>query len=254
MWNDHSCARRRSGGLAAGCGRVLALLGWAAIDNRRFDRRRSLRSAAHARGGRPGRVVVGGQAGGSSPASPQLRSYVRWRELLESKDPPRFRRLRGISARGCPTGPVSAPSRRGPRRRWTPRSRSTSVSPSSADSHAAHPPGADAVRRGPDRGWPAARGGRRICGRPGSRTISARPRSSCSSTATVRISTAEAHAARLDRLLWDGRIDQARRMLPRVGPSERALADARLKLQRSDSGRRGRAGGAAGRRPEATRV
>ena len=45
-----------------------------------------------------------------------------------------------------------------------------------------------------------------------------------------------AHAARLDRLLWDERLDQARRMLPRVGPAERAQATTRLKLQQSDPG------------------
>lgn len=47
---------------------------------------------------------------------------------------------------------------------------------------------------------------------------------------------AEAHAARLDRLLWDGRTDQARRMLPRVGAADRATAAARLKLQLADPG------------------
>ncbi len=48
--------------------------------------------------------------------------------------------------------------------------------------------------------------------------------------------TPEAHAARLDRLLWDERTDQARRMLARVRPAERAPATARLKLQLSDPG------------------
>lgn len=43
------------------------------------------------------------------------------------------------------------------------------------------------------------------------------------------------HATRLDRLLWDGKIEQARRMLPRVGGKERLLALARLKLQLSDA-------------------
>ena len=45
-----------------------------------------------------------------------------------------------------------------------------------------------------------------------------------------------AHAARLDRLLWDGRTDQAQRMLPRVRPAERDTAKVRLQLQRSDPG------------------
>lgn len=43
------------------------------------------------------------------------------------------------------------------------------------------------------------------------------------------------HAARLERLLWDERIDEARRMLGRVGSRERELALARLKLQLSDA-------------------
>jgi soluble lytic murein transglycosylase len=38
------------------------------------------------------------------------------------------------------------------------------------------------------------------------------------------------HIARLDRLLWDGRVDAARRMSPYVSADYRALADARLKL------------------------
>ncbi|HET7594086.1 MAG TPA: lytic transglycosylase domain-containing protein [Stellaceae bacterium] len=40
----------------------------------------------------------------------------------------------------------------------------------------------------------------------------------------------EDHVARLDRLLWDGRSDAARRMFPYVSADYRALADARLKL------------------------
>ena len=40
-------------------------------------------------------------------------------------------------------------------------------------------------------------------------------------------------SARLDRLLWDGRTDQARRMLGRVGSHERAIAAARIALQES---------------------
>lgn len=44
------------------------------------------------------------------------------------------------------------------------------------------------------------------------------------------------HSARLDRLLWDEKVEQARRMLPRVSAKERLLALARLKLQLSDPG------------------
>jgi soluble lytic murein transglycosylase len=39
------------------------------------------------------------------------------------------------------------------------------------------------------------------------------------------------HWARLDRLLWDGRTDEARRMLGLVGAERRALADARTRLR-----------------------
>jgi soluble lytic murein transglycosylase len=41
----------------------------------------------------------------------------------------------------------------------------------------------------------------------------------------------EDHIARLDRLLWDGRQDQAKRMMPRVDGGHRALAEARLALR-----------------------
>jgi soluble lytic murein transglycosylase len=44
------------------------------------------------------------------------------------------------------------------------------------------------------------------------------------------IITAADDLARLDRLLWDGRLDQARRMLPRVDGAHRALAEARIAL------------------------
>jgi soluble lytic murein transglycosylase len=42
---------------------------------------------------------------------------------------------------------------------------------------------------------------------------------------------AEEHQARLDRLLWDGREGEVRRMLRRVDPGHAALAEARLALQ-----------------------
>ena len=44
------------------------------------------------------------------------------------------------------------------------------------------------------------------------------------------------HAARLDRLLWDGQTAQARRMLARVERPQRLLAEARLALQQSEPG------------------
>ncbi len=41
-----------------------------------------------------------------------------------------------------------------------------------------------------------------------------------------------AHEARLERLLWDGRLAEAQRMLPLVGPEARRLAETRLALLR----------------------
>lgn len=43
-----------------------------------------------------------------------------------------------------------------------------------------------------------------------------------------------AHEVRLDNLLWDGRLAEARRMLPRVSPDWRALAEARIALISDD--------------------
>lgn len=46
-----------------------------------------------------------------------------------------------------------------------------------------------------------------------------------------------AHEARLDNILWDGgRLAEAQRMLPRVGPDFRALAEARIALERGADG------------------
>ena len=39
------------------------------------------------------------------------------------------------------------------------------------------------------------------------------------------------HAQRLDRLLWDGKVEEARRLMWRVDPGHRALAEARLMLR-----------------------
>jgi len=43
--------------------------------------------------------------------------------------------------------------------------------------------------------------------------------------------TKDTHARRLDRLLWNGELDQARRMLPRVGFDDGLVAEARMKLR-----------------------
>ncbi|MFT4150721.1 MAG: lytic transglycosylase domain-containing protein [Paracoccaceae bacterium] len=45
-----------------------------------------------------------------------------------------------------------------------------------------------------------------------------------------------AHEVRLDNLLWSGRLAEARRMLPRVSPDWRALAEARIALMSDDDG------------------
>ncbi|MDP4033132.1 MAG: lytic transglycosylase domain-containing protein [Pseudorhodobacter sp.] len=47
---------------------------------------------------------------------------------------------------------------------------------------------------------------------------------------------AKGHAARLDRLLWQGKVAEARRMLPRVPADWRALGEARLGLQAQVAG------------------
>lgn len=44
------------------------------------------------------------------------------------------------------------------------------------------------------------------------------------------------HEARLDRMLWDGKLDDAKRMLPLVDASHRALAVARMALQKMAPG------------------
>ena len=47
-----------------------------------------------------------------------------------------------------------------------------------------------------------------------------------------RLLTAEDHIERLDRLLWQGRLTEAKRMLGKVDPEHRALAEARLRLRK----------------------
>ncbi|MEM9126332.1 MAG: lytic transglycosylase domain-containing protein, partial [Pseudomonadota bacterium] len=44
------------------------------------------------------------------------------------------------------------------------------------------------------------------------------------------------HAARLDRMLWDGHLVSADRMLPLVSPDQRRLAEARIALQKRQPG------------------
>jgi peptidoglycan lytic transglycosylase len=47
---------------------------------------------------------------------------------------------------------------------------------------------------------------------------------------------AEENVRRLDRLIWDGRLEEAHRMLPRVDSEHRALGDARIKLATMSKG------------------
>ncbi len=53
---------------------------------------------------------------------------------------------------------------------------------------------------------------------------------------THRALLAPHHEARLDRMLWDGKLDDARRMLPLVDEGQRALAVARMALQETAPG------------------
>ena len=46
-----------------------------------------------------------------------------------------------------------------------------------------------------------------------------------------KLLTKEDHARRLDRLLWDGKVEEARRLMWRVEPAQRTLAEARLMLR-----------------------
>jgi soluble lytic murein transglycosylase len=48
--------------------------------------------------------------------------------------------------------------------------------------------------------------------------------------------TADDHVRRLDKLIWDGRIDEARRVMKLVDAKTRALADARIRLARMSGG------------------
>jgi soluble lytic murein transglycosylase len=48
--------------------------------------------------------------------------------------------------------------------------------------------------------------------------------------------TAEDHVRRLDKMIWDGRYDEARRVMKLVDANTRALADARIRLARMSGG------------------
>jgi soluble lytic murein transglycosylase len=48
--------------------------------------------------------------------------------------------------------------------------------------------------------------------------------------------TASDHAGRLDKMIWDGRYDEARRVMKLVDPGMRALADARIRLANMSGG------------------
>ena len=162
---------------------------------------------------------------------PQLRSYVRWRELLETKEPPPFSVYATFLAAGADWPSLGT------------------LQTKAEEAMDAAVPYQERLAFFAGR-EPRTRQGRILyaealmaAGRAADATVQVRE-------AWIEDDFGEgeeglflerfaaqldgaAHAARLDRLLWDGRTDQARRMLPRVRPAERASAAVRLKLQQS---------------------
>ena len=165
------------------------------------------------------------------PLPPRTGDLLRWRQLLEAKDYRPSRTMPPFCARAG-TGRASARCRRGPRTRSMSSSRSRIGSPSLPG--ASHERGRG-VSSTPRHCSPRAGAAKppHCCARPGSKTILRRTRRRVLPRPLRDRPGANHDAARLDRLLWDERIDQARRMLPRVGGDDRAVATARLKLQLS---------------------
>jgi soluble lytic murein transglycosylase len=231
-WTEGSCARGRGLGsrLAAG---ALALLGCVAIP---------LAGCADEDGAAIERMLRATDAGdwhwaahlAARTGLPELRAYVRWRELLEAQERPPFTAyaafLRGapdwpslgtVQARGEEAMDAAVPfaERTAFFAGRAPRTRQGRILRAEALIAADRTDEAAVLLR---EAWVGDEFGREeeqlFLERFGGRL------------------TARDHAARLDRLLWDGRVDQARRMLPRVGATERAAAGARLKLQLADPG------------------
>lgn len=233
MWNDRSCARgtdRGSRWLVVG---VLALLactataapGWADDDRPLLER--LLEATDQGEWAWAARLAEGSGSG-------ELRRYVRWRELAESKDPPPFDVYAGFLRAGTDWPSLGT------------------VQSRAEEAMDAGVPVAVRLAFFADRA-PRTRQGRILYAE--ALVASDRPAEAANLVRQAWVQDdfgdAEevlfldrfggmldpaAHAARLDRLLWDAKLDQARRMLPRVGPAGRQLAVARLKLQQFDPG------------------
>ena len=233
MWNDRSCAPGRGLGSRLMAAGVLAMLGWAATsvpgvaDDDRSDLARMLEAADQGEWPWAARLADG-------TGVPQLRSYVRWRELAESKEPPPFDVYAAFLRAGSDWPGLGT------------------IQTRAEEAMDATVPFDERLAFFADR-TPRTRQGRILYAEA---LIAADRRAEAVEylrQAWIEDDFGEAeeqlfldrfgadlgpasHVARLDRLLWDGRIDQARRMLPRVGPAERAQATTRLKLQQSDPG------------------
>ncbi len=162
---------------------------------------------------------------------PQLRSYVRWRELAESKDRPPFTAYAAFLAGGTDWPSLARVQTRGEEAMDAtvsfadrlaffagrqPRTRQGRILLAEALISAGRKPEAVAELR---EAWIED-------------DFGAAEEQLFLDRFAAELDVAT-HAARLDRLLWESRTDQAARMLPRVGPAERAMAKARLQLQRS---------------------
>ena len=215
MWNDRSCARGRGLGSRLMAAGVLAMLGWAATsvpgvaDDDRSDLARVLEAADQGEWPWAARLADG-------TGVSQLRSYVRWRELAESKEPPPFDVYAAFLRAGSDWPGLGT------------------IQTRAEEAMEATVPFDERLAFFVDR-TPRIRQGRILYAEA---LIAADRRADAveyRGRAWIEDDFGEAeeqlfldrfsadlgpasHAARLDRLLWDGRIDQARRMLPRVGP------------------------------------
>jgi soluble lytic murein transglycosylase len=233
VWNDRSSPWGSRLGLPLAVAWLLALIGWAAspgvglADDDRSNLERLLEATDQGEWSWAARLAEGSGV-------PQLRSYVRWRELAESEDRPPFAvfaafldgdpdwpALGTIQTRAEEAMDASVPSdaRLAFFAGRAPRTRQGRILYAEALFAADRRPEAIAQLR---EAWVEDDFGdaeeRLFIDRFGGDL------------------DAPSHGARLDRLLWEARLDQARRMLPRVGPTERAQAVTRLKLQQSDPG------------------
>jgi soluble lytic murein transglycosylase len=165
---------------------------------------------------------------------PQLRAYVRWRELLESTDHPPFAAYQEFLARGSDwpslgtlqtraedalDDSVSVEQRLAFFADRAPRTRQGRILY------------AEALLASDRRGEAAA-----LVRQSWVEDDFGKDEERAFLDRFAGLLQTQDHTARLDRLLWDGRTDQARRMIARVGGSDRAVGTARLKLQLGDPG------------------